>query len=75
MSIDWSCRGCKEHVGEYYMVHDEVWLTAYPDKKGFSHFTCLEERIGRKLTLDDFTSAPVNIPVLKGFRMALESIK
>lgn len=50
-------RGCR-HVGrwEWYMVRDDVW----PDVDGFLCIACLEQRLGRMLTADDFTDAHVN---------------
>lgn len=56
---------------EYYMVHDPVWAAAgmpVPDDpegfvgEGILCIGCLEKRLGRKLTPDDFTGAPVNWP-------------
>lgn len=43
------------------MVHDEVWETANPKRKGMLCIGCLELRLGRLLTKDDFTDAPVNV--------------
>lgn len=48
------------HIDEYYMVTDEIWLTAWPDKRGMLCIGCLEDRLGRQLTSDDFTDAPIN---------------
>lgn len=42
------------------MVHDEVWLEANPKGRGMLCIGCLELRLGRLLTKDDFTDAPVN---------------
>jgi hypothetical protein len=47
---------------EYYMVHNALWLTANPQINGMLCIGCLETRIGRTLTSDDFTDAPVNQP-------------
>jgi len=42
--------------GEYYMVHDKIWmlsgLGSYNSK--MLCLNCLEKRIGRPLTKDDF---------------------
>lgn len=46
------CMDCHVNVyaiGEYYHVHDHVWLAAVPDKKGELCIECLEKRLGRKL--------------------------
>jgi len=55
------CAACTNCNGEYYMVHDEVWLEANPKDKGMLCVGCLESRLGRLLTKDDFIDAPVNL--------------
>jgi hypothetical protein len=46
-------------TGELYMVHDDVWPL---DKLGgMMCIGCLEARIGRRLTPEDFTDVPINI--------------
>ena len=54
------CNACTNCNGEYYMVHDEVWKLANPADRGMLCIGCLEQRLGRLLTKDDFTDAPVN---------------
>jgi hypothetical protein len=53
------------------MVHDDVWVAAgmkprNPEddvgQSGFLCIGCLEKRLRRKLTPQDFTSDPVNNP-------------
>jgi len=46
---------------EHYMVRDRVWKAAGM-RDGFLCIGCLENRIGRRLTARDFTSAPINDP-------------
>lgn len=47
--------------GEYYMVTDEVWLEEVAAiDSGMLCIGCLEERLGRRLTKDDFILAPIN---------------
>ncbi len=55
-------RGCR-HAGrwEHYMVHNAIWQTAGM-LKGFLCIGCLESRLGRTLSLPDFTAAPINNP-------------
>jgi hypothetical protein len=57
-------RGCR-HKGrwEYYMVHDALWQKAKM-RTGFLCIGCLERRLGRVLTVNDFTTAPINNPDL-----------
>ncbi len=60
------CTDCRVDVfGEWYMVHDSVWraagmTTTRDSGHGFLCIGCLEDRLGRALTKEDFTSAPVN---------------
>lgn len=58
------CMDCKVDtmsIDEYYMVHDEIWEEAVPEFEGMLCIGCLEERLGRELTPDDFpTDLPVN---------------
>lgn len=57
------CAACGQntlHINEYYMVTDEVWQTAWPEDRGMLCIGCLEERLSRKLTAEDFTDAPIN---------------
>lgn len=42
------------------MVHDEVWLAAGLLTTDLVHLACLEQQIGRTLTPEDFTDAPIN---------------
>jgi hypothetical protein len=57
------CGVCTNCNGEYYMVHDEVWYSAITamDKGHMLCVGCLELRLNRLLTKDDFTDAPVNV--------------
>jgi hypothetical protein len=56
------CRANTLHLDEFYMVHDEIWESAIPKKKRTRMICigCLEKRLGRLLTPQDFTDAPVN---------------
>lgn len=64
---DWvQCADCGLD-SELYMVHDSVWPVA-PDF-GFLCVPCLEDRIGRRLTSEDFNDAPCNDPVTAGPRL------
>jgi hypothetical protein len=56
------CGVCTNCNSEYYMVHDEVWYSVITamDKGHMLCIGCLEARLGRLLTKDDFTDAPVN---------------
>jgi hypothetical protein len=56
-----NCNDCDARVmeiGESYMVRGEVW-PIHPDG-GRLCIRCLEARIGRRLTPEDFTDCPAN---------------
>lgn len=42
------------------MVTDQVWRSANPQGRGMLCIGCLESRLRRLLTRDDFTDAPLN---------------
>jgi hypothetical protein len=42
------------------MVTDQVWKEANPKDKGMLCIGCLELRLNRLLTKDDFTGCPLN---------------
>lgn len=55
------CATCTLCDDEYYMVTDQVWESAkLPHNKGMLCLGCLELRIGRLLTKDDFSDVPLN---------------
>jgi hypothetical protein len=57
------CKDCKVDtlaIDEYYMVTDEVWEMANPQRRGMLCIGCLEDRLGRQLTASDFTDVPLN---------------
>jgi len=41
-------------IDEYYHVTNELWARANPDRAGMLCIGCLEKRLGRELTPDDF---------------------
>ena len=41
-------------IDEYYRVTNELWARANPDRAGMLCIGCLEKRLGRELTPDDF---------------------
>lgn len=57
------CTDCEKTFYEmpYYMLHHRVWRQALEDKPArMLCFACLTQRLGRKLTMQDFNSAPIN---------------
>ena len=75
-----SCRDCKGFV-EVYMVHNEVWNQAFPTYQTtrrhgppvYCCLTCLELRIGRYLTEDDFNNVLCNNVIKFGIRIGKRS--
>jgi hypothetical protein len=70
------CFDCRK-AHSNYMVKECIWNLAFPDycKARIIHsdifidlcFECLQRRLGRDLTMDDFTSAPVNDGIRLGY--------
>jgi hypothetical protein len=65
--LDMHCVDCgvdTDEIDEFYMVHDHIWDVAVPVQSDRDNRVlcvgCLETRIGRELSADDFTDAPVN---------------
>lgn len=60
---DFKCVDCSTNthaIDEYYMVKDPVWKEAGMTK-GMLCIGCLETRLRRELTFEDFTPAPINL--------------
>jgi hypothetical protein len=45
---------------DYYMLRDEVWAATGMGRRGHLCIACVEERLGRTLTREDFTDVDVN---------------
>lgn len=59
---NFECKDCHVNTlenNEYYMVHDKIWIKAKM-KKGMLCIGCIEKRLKRKLTTNDFTEYPIN---------------
>lgn len=58
------CLDCGVDTGqihEHYMLHDKVWLTVAP-KRGMLCIGCIEYRLGRELSAQDFNDSYLNRP-------------
>src|ERR1700733_13312125 len=53
------CKRCTVLLREYYMVLDEVWAMAFGGCAMLC-IGCLEHRLGRTLTKQDFQDFPIN---------------
>ena len=47
-------------IGEYYMLKDSVWLQVNPAGEGQLCIACVERRLDRPLSSEDFLDAPAN---------------
>lgn len=59
------CVDCKVNtakIGEHYMLHNDVWFAAHSNERGMLCIGCIESRLGRKLTKQDFNNSHVNRP-------------
>lgn len=74
LTIDWSCMDCGINTDnidgrghdEYYMLHEDLWLSVNPGRAGHLCIACAESRLGRRLIRTDFTEAPVNAKPRRG---------
>lgn len=64
------CPDCNRGVDDYYMVKDKVW-DEHGCGHGQMHMECLSKRMGRPLSIDDFTDAVVNMKFKQGYLAAL----
>lgn len=55
--------GCCKEIDEPYCIKDKVWRKEAKMKKGFLCLKCLQNKINRKITLNDFD---MNIPINQG---------
>jgi hypothetical protein len=61
-----TCIDCRTPDLDWYMVADEVWAgQAGYRRDETACLDCLEKRLGRGLTVADFTGAPINIQHLE----------
>lgn len=56
-----SCLDCDEICVDDYFLLNDVWESLGLSRHdGRLHLECVERRLGRLLTLDDFSEAPIN---------------
>lgn len=59
--MNFLCLDCKmDTKSEYYVIKISLWKIVNPNIKGMLCIGCLEQRLGRVLTKDDFTQAALN---------------
>jgi len=47
-------------IAEFYMLQESIWLLVAKSDRGMLCISCLESRLGRKLTFWDFNNSYVN---------------
>jgi hypothetical protein len=66
----WYCAHCGQKNLDDYMVTDDVWAEAgLRTWFGRFHFSCLEEKLGRPLRIEDFPPFPINRNLHRGYAM------
>jgi hypothetical protein len=65
------CHDCGEDWPEFFRVHNAVWKEAVgAEWRLILCVSCLEERLGRRLTIADFDAkAPVNEMLFYGYTL------
>lgn len=58
-----SCVDCGHPVLSLFMAQDDVWAEAGYQEEDSAHAVCLAARLGRALTIDDFSDAACNDPI------------
>ncbi len=59
------CLDCHVDTGrlhEHYFVHTAIWLAVVGSLSGMLCVGCLEDRLGRRLSPDDFPAVTINDP-------------
>jgi hypothetical protein len=77
------CNDCKEEYPINYMIHKDIWLSILNSSEDTRDvhlcILCLEKRIneklGRDLSINDFTGAPVNQLLFLGHKLSKISQK
>jgi hypothetical protein len=74
MNNKFICLDCQidtSKIGEHYFIKTDLWLSVVSSKKGMLCIGCLERRLGRKLTKNDFTKCYINNPKFSGMSKRL----
>jgi len=61
--LRFKCIDCKidtGKIGEHYMLKDDIWFSIHPSKNGMLCLNCLEKRLHRPLTINDFNDSHIN---------------
>jgi len=63
------CEDCHVLHPPSYMLHNALWKQVTTKLQCFLCFKCVQVRLQRNLTIDDFTNALVNDEIRFGFRL------
>ena len=67
------CRDCGGDVtDEFYMIHHDLWDQCLKGAGGWICVPCIEDRLGRPLTRDDFILCPINVTTFRKTARLLE---
>lgn len=58
-SRDRFCVECGRLTHDDFMVRNDLWRSV-AERTDLLHFSCFERRLGREVTVDDLTEAPLN---------------
>jgi hypothetical protein len=67
--MSYRCDGGCGGSWDFFKLKNRVWLSIMP-RNGLLCLACVEKKLGRPLTLDDFTNDQINRPLRVGYRMA-----
>jgi len=62
------CVDCQSEDFIYFMVTNEIWKII-KGKSSILCIHCVEKRLGRKLTINDFTDASINELIFYGYHL------
>lgn len=69
------CHDCGNEI-DYFMLEEPVWTSLAPALHSKCLcLTCVEKHLERPLTIEDFSPAPINRGILKGFMMGVANVQ
>ena len=68
------CMDCAQDVSyEFFVIHNDLWEQAVGDHRlGWICVPCLERRLGRQLTREDFKLCPANVTTFRKTQRVLD---
>lgn len=68
------CGVSTSKIGEHFFLRSEIWYRVHPSERGFLCVGCVETKLGRLLTKQDFTDCTINKPQ-RGVHMSLRLVQ